>query len=148
MITEEMVENAKKVLSEAGYFTDSLWHVADVTSVCKCDYGDAREVLNGALGNDETVSQINYAIKDIASAMDLPLYKDDFFEISGFFKDDGAEFSGLLVHAYDDCPSDMDEEDVFLFGMDESAIQKEIELGDETGADFVITSYTKASVDW
>lgn len=43
------VREAKEVLRRAGYHTDSLWHVEDVTLRFECDSDDAYEILTHAL---------------------------------------------------------------------------------------------------
>jgi hypothetical protein len=62
------VEKAKKVLREAGYFTDNLWHVDDVKLRFQVfDDEDAQDILQHALVNDWTMEQIHYIINDIAT---------------------------------------------------------------------------------
>ena len=57
------VEEAKKVLEEAGYQVNNLWHVDDVKSKFECDDDEAMGVLIDALQNDATMEQIWYAIE-------------------------------------------------------------------------------------
>jgi hypothetical protein len=67
--------------------------------------------------------------------------------INGYWKDDKTEFSGLLVRAYDDTPSDSDkytDDDIFYYGLCEAEIVSEIENGENTFLEFVILSYEKA----
>ena len=66
--------------------------------------------------------------------------------ISGYWKDDKSEFEGYIVREYDDEPSEDDEftdEDIFYYGLSESEIQSAIKDCEDTGVDFVITSYEK-----
>ena len=65
-------------------------------------------------------------------------------KISGYWKDDKSEFEGYIVRAYDDEPSEDDEftdDDIFYYGLTESEIQSAIKDVENTGLDFVITSY-------
>jgi len=65
-ITQEQIAEAKKVLSDAGYFTDNLWHINDVLFHSSCPKStsstDAMDILNNALTNEEIVSDIFYSI--------------------------------------------------------------------------------------
>ncbi len=56
------IEQAKKTLRDAGYFTDNLWHVDDVKSRYECDNETAIDILDDALSNDATMEQIWFAI--------------------------------------------------------------------------------------
>jgi hypothetical protein len=58
----DKIEQAKKTLRDAGYFTDNLWHVDDVKHNYKCDNETALEILDNALTNDATMEQIWFAI--------------------------------------------------------------------------------------
>ena len=70
----------------------------------------------------------------------------EYFYISGYWKDDKTEFEDYLVSAYDDSPDDERFEDsgIFFYGMSEKDIKDAIKNGENTGLDFVITSYYKA----
>jgi hypothetical protein len=57
-----IVEEAKKVLRDNGYFVDNLWHIDDVKTRYKCDDETAQDILNGALTNGYIMEQINEAI--------------------------------------------------------------------------------------
>jgi hypothetical protein len=67
-ITQQQIADAKKVLSDAGYFTDNLWHVNDVLFHDDCPASvsneDARKILNNALTNEWTIGEIFYSIGD------------------------------------------------------------------------------------
>ena len=56
------IEQAKKTLRDAGYFTDNLWHVNDVKTRIDCDDKTALEILDNALTNEGTMEQIWFAI--------------------------------------------------------------------------------------
>jgi hypothetical protein len=65
-IAQQQIADAKKVLSDAGYFTDNLWHINDVLFHSDCPKGiskaDAKRILRNALTNEEIVSDIFYSI--------------------------------------------------------------------------------------
>ena len=69
--TQLSVDDAKEVLKNNGYFVDNLWHTYDVTSLYKCTDKDAYRVLEMALTNEYTMSQIWDAIELIANDLDL-----------------------------------------------------------------------------
>ena len=56
------VNEAKAVLKAAGYYVDNLWHVQDVKERFHADDDEAQEVLDSALTNEATMSQIWEAI--------------------------------------------------------------------------------------
>lgn len=58
-----IVEGAKKVLEERGYYCGNLWSVEDVQSIFECTNDEAYEVLDGALQNEATMEQIWFAIR-------------------------------------------------------------------------------------
>jgi hypothetical protein len=60
------------------------------------------------------------------------------FLISGYWKDDKTEFQDYLVTDYDGVQED---DDYFYFGINEEEIKEAIELKEETGLEFVITTY-------
>ena len=63
------------------------------------------------------------------------------FTVYGYWKDDGSSIDGLLITDYSCVPDGYTEDDIFFFGLSEDDIKLEIELGEETGGDFVITRY-------
>ena len=63
------VEQAKKILKDAGYFVDNLWHIEDVTLKYNCDPDTAQGILGKALTNDATMEQIHMSI-DIFADME------------------------------------------------------------------------------
>jgi hypothetical protein len=69
--TQMTTDDARKFLAEQGFFTDNLWHIDDVTSLYKCTDKDAYKVLEMALTNEYTMSQIWDAIELIANDLDL-----------------------------------------------------------------------------
>ncbi len=71
------IEKAKKVLRDAGYFTDNLWHVSDVQQDFKCTDEEAQEVLREALTNGWNVTQIWESIREAASSDYEPINEED-----------------------------------------------------------------------
>ena len=62
------------------------------------------------------------------------------FKISGYYKDDKREFENYLVSSSDDV---QDDDAIFFYGLNESNIKTAIAVGEGTGLEFVITSYSK-----
>lgn len=66
------VENAKKVLKDAGYFVDNLWSKADVTDLyCNKDGSevnadDAHSLLSDVVNGDRIKQEINETIQIVA----------------------------------------------------------------------------------
>lgn len=58
------VEEARKVLKEAGFFVDNLWHVDDVKHKFNCTDEQAQSVLDNALTNEATMEQIHFSINE------------------------------------------------------------------------------------
>lgn len=52
------IDEAKKVLEEAGYYVNNLWHVKDVQSRVDCSEEEAMAVLEEALTSDSTFNTI------------------------------------------------------------------------------------------
>lgn len=71
MTKQEQIKHAKDVLREAGYFVDNLWHIDDVQHRYKCDADTAMSVLDSALTDDETMSQVWFAIETEADDKEL-----------------------------------------------------------------------------
>jgi hypothetical protein len=65
------VQEAKDLLKKHGYFTDNLWHVADVNDKFECDDIVAQKILDGALTNEWIMEQIFVTIADITDDMGL-----------------------------------------------------------------------------
>lgn len=63
MITPQKIQEAKKLLEEAGFFTDNLWSVDDVRGMFDVDDDKAMEILYGAFANDATYNQIWLSIQ-------------------------------------------------------------------------------------
>ena len=61
------------------------------------------------------------------------------WEISGYWKDDGETFSGLLVTDNDGC----DDDDIFYYVNGEHNLKEMVIDGIHTCEDFVVTSYNK-----
>jgi len=70
----------------------------------------------------------------------------NYFSINGYWKDDKTEFYGYIVSDTDDTGYNygLDDEDIFFYGLSENEI-KECLNDENTGLDFVITSYTKVN---
>lgn len=67
--------------------------------------------------------------------------EENIFYINGYWKDDNSEFYGYKVTDYDGV--EIEDDDIFFYGLSEKDIIEAIESGEETGEDFVITSYFK-----
>ena len=67
------------------------------------------------------------------------------YSISGYWKDDQDEFEDYLVcdDEYNKDAHDAIDEKIFFYGLSKEDIEQMIEDGEETGEDFVITSYKK-----
>lgn len=52
------IEEAKKILKNAGYFVDNLWHTCNVTIDYSCTQEDAQKILYLALTNESIVEQV------------------------------------------------------------------------------------------
>lgn len=50
--TPEQIQQAKELLSNAGYATKTLWHIDDVKTKFKCTDGQALEVIDNAVAAD------------------------------------------------------------------------------------------------
>jgi hypothetical protein len=67
--TSKQIEEAKQTLTNAGYFTDNLWHVSDVKENFKQTFFDevsddtAQMILEYALTNPSTMEHIWEAIR-------------------------------------------------------------------------------------
>ena len=62
-VLDELNNNAKQVLKDAGYYVDNLWHVNDVLNYYECTDNKAQEILNKALTNEWLIGQINELIE-------------------------------------------------------------------------------------
>lgn len=62
-VLDELNNNTKQVLKDAGYYTDNLWHVNDVLNYHYCTDNKAQEILNKALTNEWLIGQINELIE-------------------------------------------------------------------------------------
>ena len=67
----EQIQAARKLLAEAGYFTDNLWQIKDVKLLYECDDETAMTVLRRALSNDATFQQIWMDIESAAEDLNL-----------------------------------------------------------------------------
>jgi hypothetical protein len=59
------VNQAKDVLSNAGYYTGNLWHIADVIRHCSMSEDDAYCILDDALSNEWIIETINNSIFEL-----------------------------------------------------------------------------------
>lgn len=66
-----IVEEARKVLRDNGYFVDNLWCIDDVKLRFKCDDETAQDILYKALTNDWVVEQIHFAIRELCEEENL-----------------------------------------------------------------------------
>jgi hypothetical protein len=68
------VENAKKVLKDAGYYVDNLWHINDVKQNYKVSDDEAYKILDVALTSDwiteRTFEMINDVRIDLINSID------------------------------------------------------------------------------
>lgn len=145
MNTQDKISKAKEVLKKYGYYTDNLWTIEDVKSKYLCTDEQAYGVLDGALKNEATMEQIWSAIDIHSESENLGKFKENYFLINGFFKDDKSEFSGYLVYEYDGVEDEfaLDDDNIFYYDLSENDIIEAIEKGWETSLDFVITGYEK-----
>ena len=63
-VLDELNNNAKQVLKDAGYYVDNLWHVNDVLNYHDCTDDEAQEILDNVLTNDWIMEQMNENIKN------------------------------------------------------------------------------------
>ena len=63
------IEQAKKTLRDAGYFTDNLWHIDDVYAAYEnndleydLDDEDAMQLLNATLTSESVMGYINESL--------------------------------------------------------------------------------------
>lgn len=142
------VSAAKETLQENGYYSGNLWTIHDVKHKFKCSDKQALEVLEGVFTNGATIEEINNTISLYARENGLPEYKENLIYISGFYKDDKTKFSDFLVYAYGCAPEDEDinDEDIFFYGLSEEQIISAIKYPENSTLDFVITSYEKATI--
>ena len=58
----QAIEDARKLLKDAGYYTGNLWSVSDVKMRSDCTDAEAQEVLEKAMTSDYTMGMIWDAI--------------------------------------------------------------------------------------
>lgn len=71
------IQEAKQLLKDNGYYTDSLWCIDDVKGKFNCTDDEAYDVLEGALTNDATMEQIWLAIDIHGEADELERNEDN-----------------------------------------------------------------------
>ncbi len=59
------IEEAKKVLKDAGYYVDNLWHIDDVKQNYKVSDDEAYEILGTALTSDFITERTFEMINDV-----------------------------------------------------------------------------------
>ena len=68
------IEEAKKVLKDAGYYVDNLWHINDVKQNYKVSDDEAYKILDVALTSDwiteRTFEMINDVRIDLINSID------------------------------------------------------------------------------
>lgn len=52
------IDDAKQVLKEYGYYVENLWNIDDVKGWKECTDKEAYDILDTAMNNEETNSQI------------------------------------------------------------------------------------------
>lgn len=70
-----------------------------------------------------------------------------YFNISGYWKNDGEPFSDNIVTNLNDGEEGVDDEVIFMYGIGEDAIISAIEAGEDSVFEFVITSYETLGED-
>lgn len=73
------------------------------------------------------------------------------FEIEGYYLDEPEEtIDGYLVYEFDEEPTSLnvDDDDIFFYGMGEDALKQAIEAGEKGSVDFVITSYKDVTASY
>jgi hypothetical protein len=143
ILNEASVEQAKEVLKKAGYCIETLWSTGDVQSRFECSDDDAQHVVNEVLGSERICQEVNEAIDQTAEGEGLKEIYQGLFRIEGYFKDDKSLIDGSLIYEYDNCPEDMDDDTIFYYGLSEYSIKEAIKEGENTGLEFVITSYER-----
>jgi hypothetical protein len=72
--TSKQIEEAKQTLTNAGYFTDNLWHVSDVKeNFDEVSDDTAQMILEYALTNPSTMEYIWEAIRIAAIDQNLTM---------------------------------------------------------------------------
>jgi len=66
----------------------------------------------------------------------------NYFSINGYWKDNSEAFERYIVKESEEI-IESEDDSIFFYGLSERDIKKAIEEGQETGEDFVITSYIK-----
>jgi hypothetical protein len=66
---------------------------------------------------------------------------NQYFQISGYWKDDLTEFSGYIISESDTIIEGLDDQ-IFYYGLSENQIQVAIKSGDKSDLEFTIMSYS------
>lgn len=65
------IKEAKKILEDAGYFTNNLWHIDDVKCIFDCSDEQAKDVLHDTMTNEGTMHHIWSVIRIIGQDKSL-----------------------------------------------------------------------------
>lgn len=65
------VEQAKQVLTDAGFYVENLWSIQDVQAIFKCDDETAQNILDKSLTNEATMQQIHFSIREFGTMNNL-----------------------------------------------------------------------------
>lgn len=65
------VEQAKQVLTDAGFYVGNLWSIQDVQDRYKCDDETAQDILDKSLTNEATMQQIHFSIQEFGTMNNL-----------------------------------------------------------------------------
>lgn len=71
------IDEARKFLEEAGYFTGNLWQVDDVQGKFECTDAEAMDVLYKTFSNDATYQQIWESMDAAGDDLKLKRVEDD-----------------------------------------------------------------------
>lgn len=75
----DKIEEARKILKEAGFFVNNLWHLDDIREFFKEGFSEevGQRILNLSLTNEATMEQIKYSIKTFGEGEGLTPIKDE-----------------------------------------------------------------------
>mgnify|MGYP000194530662 CR=1 FL=1 len=74
---ETEIDEARRVLEDAGYYTNSLWHIEDVIGRYNCTEEEAQMVLDDVMTNECTTNNVWEVMDIIAEDYDLKLEETD-----------------------------------------------------------------------
>lgn len=141
------IESAKQFLKDNGYFVDNLWNVEDVKTKYECTDEQAQTVLGDILHGEWFMGEVNASIDITAETYNLPKKQSKYFSVSGYWKDAHEDiFEDYIIKELDIVDEDEDI-DIFFYGLNEDGIKAEIEIGEGTALEFVITSYEETTLN-